>query len=54
MIFGPGNHEIGNTTKFRCDDEKRMADSESATQKLFRNDWFYFSTEKKFHFVDMC
>ena len=26
LIFGPGNHEIGNTAKFRRDGEKRMPD----------------------------
>ena len=32
LIFGPGNHEIGNTAKFRRDGEKRMPDSDSATK----------------------
>ena len=32
MISGPGNHEIGNTTKFRRDGEKRIPDSDSATE----------------------
>ena len=32
LIFGPGNHEIGNTAKFRRDGEKQIPDSDSATQ----------------------
>ena len=32
MILGPGNHEIGNTSKFLRDGKKPMPDSDSATQ----------------------
>ena len=32
LIFGPGNHEIGNTAKFRRDGEKWMPDSDSTSQ----------------------
>ena len=32
LIFRPGNHEIGNTAKFRRDGKKRTPDSDSATQ----------------------
>ena len=54
LIFGPGNHEIGNTVKFWRDGEKRMPDSESATQNCTETTGFISVQKKKFHFVDLC
>ena len=32
LIFGPGNHETGNTAKFGRNGEKPIPDSDSVTQ----------------------
>ena len=40
LIFGPGSHEIDKTTKFRRDGEKRIPDSESATQNYIETTGF--------------
>ena len=50
----PGNNEIGNTSKFRRDGEKRMPDSESETQNYIETTGFISVQKKKFHFVDLC
>ena len=39
-MFGPGNHGIGNTAKFRRDGDKRMPDSDSAAQNHMESTGF--------------
>ena len=53
VIFRPGNHEIGNTAKFRRDGGKRMSDLEWATQNCIETTSFISVQKKKFHFVDL-
>ena len=54
LIFGPGNREIGNSAKFRRDGEKRLPDSESATQNYIETTGLISVQKKKFNFVDLC
>ena len=36
LIFRPGNHEIGNTSKFWRDEKKRIPDSDSAAKNCMK------------------
>ena len=49
-IFRPGNHEIGNTAKFSCD-EKTDAGCGLSDPLLYENNWFCFRTVLA---VDLC